>query len=76
MATTALNHTISDNIRAEMAARRMSTETFARRLGISRETAYRRLAGQRSWMAEEVVDAAALFGVSVDQLSTIRAGAA
>lgn len=58
--------TVSDNIRAEMARQRMSSQgQLGERIGMSQRAVSRRLAGETEWSALEVLAVARALGVEV-----------
>lgn len=64
---------VAANVRAELAARRISGSRLAQTLGITRTTMYRRLAGMSPWPIDDLEPIAEFLGVTVESLLTERA---
>lgn len=59
---------IGATVRALVSAHRADTGVLARALGISRNSYYNRINGEKGWHARDVARAAAFFGCSVQDL--------
>lgn len=57
--------TIGATVRALVSARRADTGVLARAMGISRNSYYNRVNGEKAWHARDVARAAAFFGVPI-----------
>lgn len=64
---------VAANVRAELAARRISGTALAMALGITRSTMYRRLDGTSKWPVDDVEKTANFLGVDVRSLLAERA---
>lgn len=68
MTTDEPDATISATVRALAGARRADTAEIARAIGISRNSYYNRINGEKPWHARDVARAAAYFGVPIADL--------
>lgn len=69
------NDRVAANVRAELAARRISGSRLATAVGVTRSTMYRRLDGTAPWPVDEVEAVADFLGVPVESLFAARAAA-
>jgi transcriptional regulator with XRE-family HTH domain len=76
MGTNTTTQRVAANVRAELAARRISGTELAKALKITRSTMYRRLAGASAWPVDDLEPAAKFLGVSVESLMVERETAA
>lgn len=76
MGTSPTANRVAANVRAELAARRLSGTALATALGITRSTMYRRLDGRSTWPVDDLEKVADFLGVDVLSLLADRRGAA
>lgn len=61
--TTGVSHTVADNVRAEMARRKVSQRAMAEALGTSQPALSRRLTGEVAFDVVELASVAQLLGM-------------
>jgi transcriptional regulator with XRE-family HTH domain len=66
---------VAENVRAELAVRRISGTALADALGITRSTMYRRLDGSSPWPVDDLERVADFLAVDVAYLLTERGAA-
>lgn len=64
---------VAANVRAELAARRITYSAFAEQMGWSKATASRRLNAQVSWDVDDVEAVATALGLAASTLTAERA---
>lgn len=69
-------HRVAANVRAELAARRMTAAEFADAMCWHKSTAHRRLTGATPWSIDDVEDAASVLSLTVEHLIAPRASEA
>lgn len=65
---TSLNSLVTDNIRAEMARRRVTQKDLANLLGLSQSRVSARISGKSPWQLDDLIPVAEALGVSIDVL--------
>lgn len=75
MGTRPTAHRVAENVRAEMAARRISGTALADALGITRSTMYRRLDGNSPWPVDDLEKVADFLKVELMDLLAERGAA-
>lgn len=73
MGTSPTTQRVAANVRAELAAQKITGTALAARIGVTRTTMYRRLAGTAPWPIDEIDAVARVLGVSVEALLAERA---